>query len=169
MHYCFVFFVCGLMYLIFFFFFFQAEDGIRDGRVTGVQTCALPISPLKFDRLHVRAGQRDFEVERGAGGPLWRLTKPRLARADNALLQRLFQQLQTARVSQFVSDTPGSDLEPYGLQTPEVTLVFSQGANSVLTIEFGKSPTNFPGQVFARRLNYPSIVTVPKYLLDLLR
>src|SRR6266487_3551816 len=26
-------------------FFFQAEDGIRDGRVTGVQTCALPISP----------------------------------------------------------------------------------------------------------------------------
>src|SRR4051794_41437898 len=30
----------------FFFFFFQAEDGIRDGRVTGVQTCALPISLL---------------------------------------------------------------------------------------------------------------------------
>src|SRR5690625_5079704 len=26
-------------------FFFQAEDGIRDGHVTGVQTCALPISP----------------------------------------------------------------------------------------------------------------------------
>src|SRR5205809_6977088 len=29
----------------FFFFFFQAEDGIRDVAVTGVQTCALPISP----------------------------------------------------------------------------------------------------------------------------
>src|SRR5438876_10689381 len=28
-------------------FFFQAEDGIRDGRVTGVQTCALPISQAK--------------------------------------------------------------------------------------------------------------------------
>src|SRR5437764_7082999 len=27
------------------FFFFQAEDGIRDTSVTGVQTCALPISP----------------------------------------------------------------------------------------------------------------------------
>src|SRR2546430_13371464 len=27
-------------------FFFQAEDGIRDLTVTGVQTCALPISPL---------------------------------------------------------------------------------------------------------------------------
>src|SRR5256885_9804889 len=28
------------------FFFFQAEDGIRDYKVTGVQTCALPIFPL---------------------------------------------------------------------------------------------------------------------------
>src|SRR6266567_3577820 len=31
---------------LFFFFFFQAEDGIRDLTVTGVQTCALPIWPL---------------------------------------------------------------------------------------------------------------------------
>src|SRR2546422_2009824 len=29
---------------LFLFFFFQAEDGIRDVAVTGVQTCALPIS-----------------------------------------------------------------------------------------------------------------------------
>src|SRR5690348_18509883 len=41
------------------FFFFQAEDGIRDGRVTGVQTCALPISTkpvakAKRTRLAVR-------------------------------------------------------------------------------------------------------------------
>src|SRR2546430_5574217 len=38
-----------------FFFFFQAEDGIRDLTVTGVQTCALPISaaphPLVFLRV----------------------------------------------------------------------------------------------------------------------
>src|SRR2546430_5467757 len=31
-----------------FFFFFQAEDGIRDLTVTGVQTCALPISSRTF-------------------------------------------------------------------------------------------------------------------------
>src|SRR5687767_15175025 len=30
-------------FFVFFFFFFQAEDGIRDKLVTGVQTCALPI------------------------------------------------------------------------------------------------------------------------------
>src|SRR3712207_2493336 len=39
----------------FFFFFFQAEDGIRDIGVTGVQTCALPISVL----LHARGGDLD--------------------------------------------------------------------------------------------------------------
>src|SRR2546422_10911001 len=33
-----------MCYVFFFFFFFQAEDGIRDVAVTGVQTCALPIS-----------------------------------------------------------------------------------------------------------------------------
>src|SRR5690348_17742587 len=37
-----------LLLFCFFFFFFQAEDGIRDGRVTGVQTCALPIFHLVF-------------------------------------------------------------------------------------------------------------------------
>src|SRR5690348_17835677 len=40
----FLFFFFVVSYFFFFFFFFQAEDGIRDGRVTGVQTCALPIS-----------------------------------------------------------------------------------------------------------------------------
>ena len=33
-----------LLFFYNFFFFFQAEDGIRDIGVTGVQTCALPIS-----------------------------------------------------------------------------------------------------------------------------
>src|SRR5207249_8311785 len=43
-----------LLYLFvlffFFFFFFQAEDGIRDRNVTGVQTCALPISRFGTER-----------------------------------------------------------------------------------------------------------------------
>src|SRR5205085_8087429 len=36
--------ICCQVSVWFFFFFFQAEDGIRDLTVTGVQTCALPIS-----------------------------------------------------------------------------------------------------------------------------
>src|SRR5688572_30963118 len=46
------------MYCFFFFFFFQAEDGIRDLTVTGVQTCALPISILCL-----LPGSRNREIE----------------------------------------------------------------------------------------------------------
>src|SRR5438034_7651426 len=44
---------------MFFVFFFQAEDGIRDHCVTGVQTCALPISDagLQFHQVTFRRGQ----------------------------------------------------------------------------------------------------------------
>src|SRR5690348_18133252 len=47
------------------YFFFQAEDGIRDGRVTGVQTCALPICAAA-DRSPGAAG---VLVDRAAGTP----------------------------------------------------------------------------------------------------
>src|SRR4051794_18141454 len=44
---------------MYFFFFFQAEDGIRDGRVTGVQTCALPICTRVIARENIRAIRKD--------------------------------------------------------------------------------------------------------------
>src|SRR5438046_9054121 len=40
--------------IFFFFFFFQAEDGIRDWSVTGVQTCALPICSYDTGKRIVR-------------------------------------------------------------------------------------------------------------------
>src|SRR5207244_7092046 len=41
-----------------FFFFFQAEDGIRDDLVTGVQTCALPIFDANGNPIPVAAASR---------------------------------------------------------------------------------------------------------------
>src|SRR5207253_8522052 len=49
-------------------FFFQAEDGIRDGHVTGVQTCALPISELRDAQLAGLLGQDLQDVEGSAHG-----------------------------------------------------------------------------------------------------
>src|SRR3712207_5888094 len=43
-------------YMIVYFFFFQAEDGIRDIGVTGVQTCALPILKFERNKPHVNVG-----------------------------------------------------------------------------------------------------------------
>ena len=42
-------------------FFIQAEDGIRDTSVTGVQTCALPISQLVFSIAMLRGRRVDFD------------------------------------------------------------------------------------------------------------
>src|SRR5256886_9478083 len=53
------------------FFFFQAEDGIRDLTVTGVQTCALPISalpPAPLDGARGRLAIGAHRRARGAGG-----------------------------------------------------------------------------------------------------
>src|SRR5207248_6751462 len=50
-------------------FFFQAEDGIRDRTVTGVQTCALPIS-----RLSTRFGRTTGVTVRRTGG--WKPPAP---------------------------------------------------------------------------------------------
>src|SRR6266496_2584212 len=64
------------MSLFFLFFFFQAEDGIRDLYVTGVQTCALPISDVfpapraAFDDAAAR--ERWAEVLAAAPHPLRR-------------------------------------------------------------------------------------------------
>src|SRR5207244_9161770 len=41
--------VCVFSSYVRVFFFFQAEDGIRDDLVTGVQTCALPISRMVIE------------------------------------------------------------------------------------------------------------------------
>src|SRR2546425_2247261 len=50
--------VCSKSLVDSFFFFFQAEDGIRDKLVTGVQTCALPISESAHPA-RVLAARRD--------------------------------------------------------------------------------------------------------------
>src|SRR2546426_8608151 len=49
--------------IILFFFFFQAEDGIRDYKVTGVQTCALPIFGLCLGHARGHGPHADFRHE----------------------------------------------------------------------------------------------------------
>src|SRR5258707_10811403 len=62
-----------------FFFFFQAEDGIRDIGVTGVQTCALPIYLKSCLVMGPRGGrvviaETTFEIERTRIEQIWRQT-----------------------------------------------------------------------------------------------
>src|SRR5260370_28778619 len=65
-----------------FFFFFQAEDGIRDSSVTGVQTCALPILSVPPSAL------------RGHRAPRYRQHSDPFARIDAHVHVDIWQQLQ---------------------------------------------------------------------------
>src|SRR6267143_5710015 len=73
------------------YFFFQAEDGIRDGTVTGVQTCALPIfsKPAKMPLPDERVVRRIAEVHEtggSTGSTGWRYPWNR-AEAERAVLR----------------------------------------------------------------------------------
>src|SRR5690606_41172304 len=105
-------------------FFFQAEDGIRDFHVTGVQTCALPICatrgvgeavrvedpfgfPLEFyyDTDHVERFTRRYETH-GAGA-IARLDHFNIMTPDVPLAQKYYQDLGF-RVSEDIKDDEGT-------------------------------------------------------------
>src|SRR5499433_2640163 len=71
------FFFIHYVILCIFFFFFQAEDGIRDWSVTGVQTCALPICEMPDDLVVI--GVRRDDLEGFAAGHRHRTVVGRLA------------------------------------------------------------------------------------------
>src|SRR5437762_7109927 len=63
-----MYFIFCIFFFFLFFFFFQAEDGIRDTSVTGVQTCALPIY-VPDASAHRTALERARRLPRGGAGP----------------------------------------------------------------------------------------------------
>src|SRR6267143_5314339 len=81
--------------IIFCFFFFQAEDGIRYGTVTGVQTCALPISPLPGFELVVENMNR-VPVVAAALGPVAGLGAARVVCSHFSVIVRDTAQLFVA-------------------------------------------------------------------------
>src|SRR2546425_7949691 len=76
--------------MFFFFFFFQAEDGIRDKLVTGVQTCALPIFLMTIAAPLLLLASPGAAFLRGLPVParraaIWALRSDRVRRIGRAL------------------------------------------------------------------------------------
>jgi hypothetical protein len=125
---------------------------------------------LAFDRVVVANGTKAFELQQDNDSGLWRVVTPDFpARADNATVEELLQNLQPLRIDQFISDDPKVDLESFGLQPPALALSFAHGSNTLTTLQFGKTATNSPAQSYARRLGNNAIVTVAKDLAEIWR
>src|SRR2546422_5922219 len=93
-------------FCVHFFFFFQAEDGIRDVAVTGVQTCALPI-------FHISACVHARNTPASSAGQISGSSTPHGHRAESAVTSH---RIATAAV-------------PYSIGQPTRAAVLSGSAN----------------------------------------
>lgn len=141
----------------------RRDDDWRD-------TALVNLEGVGFTRLEVRASDRGFALEFDQTNQTFYLSKPSRARAESGKVDALIRQLRDASVVSFIKDHPRrSDLEAFGLQPPALELAFASGTNEVITVQFGKSPTNDPSTVYARRMSHMNVVLVPKVLLDSLQ
>lgn len=132
-------------------------------------TTLIHFENLPVTRFEVRAAGRGFALELDQTNRILALTKPTPARADPLRVDLLLRKLVEAKVQKFINDNPRADLEPYGFQPPEAEFVVGIGTNDLIVVQFGKSPTNDPTSVYARRLAQTNIVLVPKDLLEFLQ
>src|SRR5947208_7853855 len=103
-------------------FFFQAEDGIRDDLVTGVQTCALPICAMTLGAVYLV-----FQYTQMLRQPLEQINRQiqDLQRAA-ASVARVRELLDTPLA---VPDGPGAPLPPgpLGVELDGVSFAYGQG------------------------------------------
>lgn len=125
-------------------------------------TSLIHLRPSEFNRLAVNNGPTAFELERNASTGIWRMIHPLGARADTDRVNALLQQLETIRVARFITDDPKADLDPFGLQAPELEILLKLGTNVTSGIRVGRSPTNDAQQVFAKAHNRPAVVTAAR-------
>jgi len=115
-----------------------------------------------LDWIVLTNGTKVIELRRNATNHLWRMIRPFPARADTDRITDALQRLQTARVTQFVTDDAKVDLTAFGLQPADLTLWLGRGTNFVGSIHAGKNLTNDSTQVFVKREGWNAIMTTAK-------
>ena len=126
-------------------------------------------SRLEVNQIRVRSGPRNMILQQTTNSN-WHVSLPApTKRGDNTRIKQMLVKLWNWNVVEFVTDDPKTDLQSFGLQSPEAELILSRGTNRLAAIQFGHSPTNQPGLVFARCLTHTNVVKIPKTWLEELR
>jgi hypothetical protein len=115
-----------------------------------------------FDSVILTNGAKVIELHRDATNRLWFMTRPLQSRANNELITAALQQLQAARVTQFVTDDANADLTAFGLQPADLDLWLGHGTNFSAGLQAGKNATNDPAQIYAKREGWNAVVTTAK-------
>jgi hypothetical protein len=121
--------------------------------------------PGMVDWLVITNGAQAIELRRDVTNHLWRLVRPLQARANNLLITSALGQLQAAAVSRFVTDDPKADLTGYGLDPASLDVWFGSGTNLLTAVHGGKEVSDLPGEVYARREGWSTVLSAPKEAL----
>ncbi len=125
---------------------------------------------LAFDQAAVDALEivtKDLRLAFAKTGEAWALTSPVAARADQGQVQGAIGSLQTLAMKSIAApETTEQDLAKYGLDKPELTATIGAGSTRA-TLAVGK--TDESGNVFARDVASPMVVTIDPSLINALR
>src|SRR3712207_1843889 len=131
-----------------FFFFFQAEDGIRDIGVTGVQTCALPISPLSLG-IETLGGVFTRLIDRNTTIPT-RKSQVFSTAEDNqtAVTVRVFQgEREMAADNKLLGEFNLVGIPPAPRGVPQVEVTFDIDANGIVSVSAQDKATGKEQQI----------------------
>lgn len=131
-----------------------SEDNWRDTSLIG--------SEDNYNSIILTNGAKIIELHSDPTNHLWQMTRPLVARANSDYIANALQQLETARVAQFITDNPNADLTAFDLQPAGLDLWLGRGSNDLTAIHFGKNATNDSSLVYARREGWNAVVTTPK-------
>jgi hypothetical protein len=112
-----------------------------------------------YDAIVLTNGAKVIELHLDPTNHLWRMTRPLQARADSDRINRALQQLRSARVADFVTDDPRADLSAYELQPASLDLWLGHGGGPAEGLHTGKTLTNNPALVYAKREGWNGIIT----------
>src|SRR5256885_5328205 len=133
--------ICNILYFFcffydvssvyFFFFFFQAEDGIRDYKVTGVQTCALPI----LDALAIAIGTSHgaYKFTRKPTGDILSIQRVKEihARLPNTHLVMHGSSSVPQELLEIIRQYGGAMKETYGVPVEEIQEAIKHGVRKI--------------------------------------
>jgi hypothetical protein len=119
--------------------------------------------PANAARLEIKSADRLIELVKSAATtdaePRWTISRPLMARADQAKVAGLLGELSGLRAQDFLSESP-QDVHVYQLDEPEHEITVWTGETSK-TVLLSRALTNDAGKVCAKVKSADSIVTVP--------
>jgi hypothetical protein len=114
------------------------------------------------DWLVITNGAQAIELRRDPTNRLWHLVRPLPARADNLRVSVVLGELRNATVARFVSDDPKADLTAYGLDPATMDVWLGSGTNLLTAVHVGTTVKDLPGEVYARRQGWNSVLATAK-------